>query len=116
MGWRFNCCIVVVVACIQVVNTDVILCTSGAPIVNSENEIIGVIQVVNSLRDSGFVARDESLLNAFSAHIGITIASVTASDDDHRLEMKEALRLIKNQKKYLEYVLFFVCLFVCLNC
>jgi adenylate cyclase len=75
-----------------------------APIVNSENEIIGVIQVVNSLREGGFAHRDLTLLNAFSAHIGITIASVTASDDDHRVEMKEALRLIKNQKKYLEEV------------
>jgi len=43
-------------------------------------------------------------LNAFSAHVGITIASLTASDDDYRVEMKEALRLIKNQKKYLDQV------------
>ena len=47
---------------------------------------------------------DESLLNAFSAHVGITIASLTASEDDYRVEMKEALRLIKNQKKYLDQV------------
>jgi len=75
-----------------------------APIINAENKIIGVIQVVNSDRENGFASRDESLLNAFSAHIAITLSAVTSSEDDHRVEMKEALRVIKNQKKYFDQV------------
>jgi putative methionine-R-sulfoxide reductase with GAF domain len=81
--------------------TNDLLC---APIINAENKIIGVIQVVNSDRENGFASRDESLLNAFCAHIGITLSAVTASDDDHRVEMSEALRVIKNQKQYYDDV------------
>ena len=73
----------------------------AAPIMDANNQCIGVVEVINSKREEGFTQGDESLVNAFSGHIGITVSGITASDDDHREDLKEALQMIKNQQRYL---------------
>jgi hypothetical protein len=73
----------------------------AAPIMNANNQCIGVVEVINSQRKEGFTEGDESLVNAFSGHIGITVSGITASDDDRREDLREALQMIKNQQRYL---------------
>ena len=59
---------------------------------DANNQCIGVVEVINSKREEGFTQGDESLVNAFSGHIGISVSGITASDDDHREDLKEALK------------------------
>lgn len=77
------------------------------PIVNSRDEVIGVIQLINKLNGLKFNRADEELIAAFCAQLAVSIENAIAIE-----EMNKSSRLAAHEKKRMLRFLDIVCQFV----